>query len=220
MGNLVAIILSSVVAFLICQSFFPDFLEEFIAHNRARKAAEKKLVEEKEAKGGAGKADQVDDTKDIEKQEKDGAKLPSNEKNNPVDGNEIKPASPDSNKDEPSKQGKDELDEVPLKPLVYPFGYQVTIFICDVLFSALAGFATVSIAGFARFNHAVLLALFLGVWKAQQLLGAAENQLPSTLLTLELIAIPLACVFGASFLFEPENEGPEIDVDDFSRQDA
>ena len=44
--------------------------------------------------------------------------------------------------------------------------------------------------------------------KFQSLMINHENQIPKTLLTIELVAAPLACMFGASFQFETnESQG-------------
>lgn len=173
-GNVIAILVSSVISLLICQTFFPEFFQTFVERGRAVKALKK-----------------LDDAKDAENQSVQGTGK--------------------QNKDDQSADDEDSaLDEDSIaklrqkaeKQIDFPFGCTAAYFACDVVFAALAGCICVWIARDAKFSHALLLALLIGVFKFQSLLGFVENQIPKTLLTIELIAAPLACMLGASFQFQ------------------
>lgn len=184
-GNVIAILVSTVISLLICQTFFPDFFQTFLERGRAVKALKK-----------------LESGEDAENQEAKG-------KGNPK-------------KDDKSRDSKgtalDEgsiakLREKAEKQIDFPFGCTVAFFACDVIFAALAGCICVWIARNAKFSHALLLALLIGVFKFQAVLGFVENQIPKTLLTIELIAAPLACMFGASFQFETNESQGESETD-------
>ena len=81
----------------------------------------------------------------------------------------------------------------------------------DAAFCALAGYVCVIIAGFAKNNHGMLMALFIVVWKVQQLVNFVENQLPASLVGVEVIVLPIACIFGASMAGENDTVTEEED---------
>lgn len=194
LGNVIAIIFSSVISLLICQSFFPVFFQQFLERGRAVKALEE-LESNKVAKEGD---QQKKESNDKEKQEGD---IPQ------------KPAAKESEREaeELDEDALAKLKEIAEKPLEFPFGCAASFFVCDMIFAAIAGCVCVWIAGNSKFSHALLLALLIAVFKFQALLGFVENQIPKTLLSIELIAAPLACIFGASFQFEPPNSQPDDD---------
>lgn len=171
---------------LICQSFFPDFFQQFLDRSRAVKT-----LEESEATRASKESDrQKKETNDKEKQKGDVKQTRA-----------VKHAEKEA--DELDEDALAKLKEIADKPLEFPFGCAASFFVCDMIFAAIAGCVCVWIAGNSKFSHALLLAILIGVFKFQALLGFVENQIPKTLLTIELIATPLACVFGASFQFEP-----------------
>ena len=194
-----AILGAAITSLLICQVAFPDFYQEM--NRRTQAKAEKKKDKEP-----------PQEKKKTEKQQPDEKGGPQNVKNR-ADGkidvkeNPTKGENEKKGPDEEKQKQKDDEEEKPSDPpLKFPTAFLFVVFGCDLFYSALAGFLCVWIAGFARYNHAMLLSLFLGVWKVQLLLGSAANQLPPTLLTIELIACPLVCLLGASLLREPTDD--------------
>ncbi|MEC9092612.1 MAG: hypothetical protein VX438_07905 [Planctomycetota bacterium] len=81
----------------------------------------------------------------------------------------------------------------------------------NLVCAGLSGYVCVKIAGFAATSHGMLMVLFLVVWKIQQLLGFVENGVPAFLLAIELIALPVACLFGASIGSDIDSELAETD---------
>ena len=173
-GNVIAILASSVISLLICQTYFPEFFQTFVERGRAVKALKK-----------------LDDGKGAENQSVRGKRKQNKEDQ-----------SADDKVPALDKDSIEKLREKAEKQIDFPFGCTVAFFVCDIVFAALAGCICVWIARNAKFSHALLLALLIGVFKFQAVLGFVENQIPKTLLTIELVAAPLACMFGASFQFE------------------
>ncbi len=97
-----------------------------------------------------------------------------------------------------------------------PFGLTVLIIGIDLLCAFAGGWVAVQIAGFAKNNHGMLMALFIVVWKIQQLVGFVDNQMPAMLLMMEVLAVPIACIFGAAMAggndtFDEDEEVKEFD---------
>ena len=190
-GNIVAIFVSGLVCILVWSSLFPDFYAQLRQHIKDTKNArqiEQKGVPEKKT--------------DKDEKENRGKKNKTNENPKEADAKEVDAKMGDS----------DDAEKPEVTPLPeFSLAIWATTLAIDLFFAALAGFLCVLIAGFARNNHAILMALFLLVWKVQQLIGFVENQVPPTLVLAEVIGLPIACVVGAALFFPDEGEANKDD---------
>lgn len=188
-GNLLAILASGIACILIWQSLFPDFYQQLRQH--------------------------LDEQKQVKESDPPANKKPDEDrKPDPQKPGDAQKTGQEKNK-EGAANDKQDVDPAGAKKKVTPipeFSLMIwaTTLMTDILFAAAAGFVCVLIAGFARNNHGVLMALFILVWKFQQLVGFVENQLPPSLILAEVIGLPIACLFGASMVkLEEQDSGPE-----------
>jgi hypothetical protein len=187
-GNLIAIPGGAIVSLALCQVLFVDFYEEFATHSKRRSEVKAEQLE----------LDAATKTKGPQREQSGQVgDVPMS------DSNDLKKPSEDP----------DEADR-----LVFPIGFLGVILICDLAFSFLGGFVCTRIAGFARNNHVMLLALFLALWKFQQLLGTVENQVPPLLLTIEMVLVPMASVIGSTFVAEQDAPAEDDDPSDGAQE--
>lgn len=183
-GNLLAIFISSIACLLAWQIFFPGFVQDFQRSLKNRKHQRAAEAPDKSA------SDQP------RKRAPDGD-APSK----PAEQKQLH--SPAGENDGSPRESAKEAN------IEFPAGVLGVTIIIDGLFAAAAGYACVRIAGFARNIHALLMAMFLLVWKIQQLTGFVANQLPTSLLVAEAILLPISCVVAASFADVDEPAGSQ-----------
>lgn len=179
-GNLLAILISGVACFVAWQTTHPVFFKKLHEHIQSEKPA--RPNDSQAASGGSGKNPNA-------KSQTSGSK--ASVQDTPDSGPPADPSSTQPPIDSAAKKTPSPKPDFPLTVI------GLTLLI-DVFFSCLAGFLCVKIAGFSGNHHGVLMAFFILVWKIQQLVGFVENQLPALLLSMELIALPVACLVGAS----------------------
>lgn len=178
-GNVIAVFVSGLFCVISWQVIFPDFYDQLREHIQSTKQAKKQPAprnQEKKAKA----VDELNKVDELRKDEPDKDKQRADE-------------------DKPDPNPRQDLEEkiVPLPD--FHLGIWITTLTIDLFFAAVAGWVCVWIAGFSRNTHAMLMALFIMVWKAQQLFGFVENQAPPSLILAEFIGLPIACFLGASF---------------------
>ena len=199
-GNILALFVSSFVCFFAWQATHPEFFDELLQYNRARKERQKKSEEPADQKK------QKDSEAGVNPDPKE-----QSEAEAPLDKDQQASQKTDQGKKDPEIAGQNDVLQPPLKKPEFPITVIGLTILIDAAFCALAGYVCVIIAGFAKNNHGMLMALFIVVWKVQQLVSFVENQLPASLVGVEVIVLPIACIFGASMAGENDTVIEEED---------
>ena len=199
-GNILALFVSSFVCFFAWQATHPEFFDELLQYNRARKERQKKSEEPADQKK------QKDSEAGVNPDPKE-----QSEAEAPLDKDQQASQKTDQEKKDPEKAGQNDALQPPLQKPEFPITVIGLTILIDAAFCALAGYVCVIVAGFAKNNHGMLMALFIVVWKVQQLVSFVENQLPASLVGVEVIVLPIACIFGASMAGENDTVIEEED---------